>query len=68
MHSCSDKRELVRSSAAQHMFQLQPLKRQRHAAVWPRETGKKKEGGREGGRERRGEASLFNSWALQGLW
>lgn len=46
MHSCSDKREPVRSGAAQHMFQLQPLKRQRHAAVWPRETGEKKEGGR----------------------
>lgn len=57
MHSCSDKRELVRSSAAQHMFQLQPLKRQRHAAVWPRETGKKKEGGRE--EEKGGERRLF---------
>lgn len=61
MHSCSDKRELVRSGAAQYMIQLQPLQRQLHAAVWPRETG---EG--EGGRE--GEASLFNSWVLQGLW
>lgn len=64
MHSCSDKRELVRSGAAQHMIQFQPLKRQ-HTAVWPGETGKK--GGREG-EKRGGEASLFNSWVLQGLW
>lgn len=53
MHSCSDKRELVRSAAAQHMIQFQLLKRQ-HAAVWPRETGKK---GREG--EKRGARRLF---------
>lgn len=59
MHSCSDKRELVRSGAAQYMIQLQPLQRQLHAAVWPQETG---EGER--GRERR----RFNSWVLQGLW
>lgn len=45
MHSCSDKRKLVRSSAAQHMFQLQPLKTQHHAAVWPQGSGW-------GGRER----------------
>lgn len=64
MHSCSDKRELVRSGAAQHMLQLQPLQRQLHAAVWPRETGEEKEGRG----EERGEASLFNSWVLQGLW
>lgn len=48
MHSCSDKRELVRSGAAQHMLQL--YKRQLHAAFWPR--GKTGEGrdGRKGGR------------------
>lgn len=65
MHSCSDERELVRSGAAEHMLRLQPLKRPLHAAVWPRETG---EGG--GGRKKKGggEASLFNSWVLQGLW
>lgn len=48
MHSCSDKRERVRSGAAQHMLQLQPLKRLLHAAVWPRETG----GGGRGGERR----------------
>lgn len=53
MHSCSDKRKLVRSSAAQHMFQLQPLKTQHHAAVWPQGSGR---GGRKGGE---GEMSLF---------
>lgn len=45
MHSCSDKRELVR--AAQRVMQLQPLQRRLHAAVGLGETGK--EGGREGG-------------------
>lgn len=54
MHSCSDKRELVRSGAAQHMLQLQPLQRQLHAAVWPRETGEEKEG-----RGKKGERRLF---------
>lgn len=69
MHSCSDTKgswsDLV---AAQHMFRLQPLQSQRHAAVWPRETGEEEEEeGREG--EKRGERRLFfNSWALQGLW
>lgn len=57
MHSCSDKTELVRSGAAQHMLQLQPLQRQLHAAVWPQETGEEEEGGREG--EQRGERRLF---------
>lgn len=56
MHSCSDKTELVRSGAAQHMLQLQPLQRQLHAAVWPQETGEEK-GGREG--EKKGERRLF---------
>lgn len=65
MHSCSDKRELVRSGAAQHMLQLQPLQRQLNAAVWPREN---RRGGREGKKKKTGEASLFNSWVLQGLW
>lgn len=45
MHSCSDKRELVR--AAQRVMQLQPLQRRLHAAVGLGETGKK--GGRERG-------------------
>lgn len=44
MHSCSDKRELVR--AAQRVMQLQPLQRRLHAAVGLGEAGK--EGGREG--------------------
>lgn len=39
MHSCSDKRERVRSGAAQHMLLLQRLKRLLHAAVWPQEGG-----------------------------
>lgn len=54
MHSCSDKRELVGSGAAQHMLQLQPLKRRLHAAVWPRETGEEK-----GARGKKGERRLF---------
>lgn len=45
MHSCSDKRELVR--AAQRVMQLQPLQRRLHAAVGLGEAGK--EGGRERG-------------------
>lgn len=51
------KRELVRSGAAQHMLQLQPLQRQLHAAVWPRETGE--EGGREGEEKKRGRGVSF---------
>lgn len=57
MHSCSDKTELVRSGAAQHMLWLQPLQRQLHAAVWPREMGEEKKW--EGGRKKRGERHLF---------
>lgn len=55
MHSCSDKRELVRSGAAQHMLQLQPLQRQLNAAVWPREN---RRGGREG-KKKKQERRLF---------
>lgn len=42
MHSCSDKRELVR--AAQRVMQLQPLQRRLHAAVGLGETGREGEG------------------------
>ena len=58
MHSCSDKRELVR--AAQREMQLQPFQRRLHAAVGLGEAGEERasERGRGG----------VNSWLLQTLW
>lgn len=59
MHSCSDKRELVRSCAAQHTFLVQPPKKDSSMLLFGLGNGRE-------GEERR--SISFNSWVLQGLW
>lgn len=59
MHSCSDKRELVRSVAAQRVLQLQPPKDSSTLLFGLGRQAKRGAGGGGRGEARRGEASLF---------